>query len=122
MKTEIWNGYEIRFVEKNGEWQAIAKDVANALGYAKTDNLTKRVKEKYKHTAKWSTLGGEQEVIVLSEQGIYKAIMNSHKPEAEEFEDWVYEMLKTLRQSTGLESFQVFRMLDKNIKRKRCQS
>lgn len=90
IKIENWNGYEIRFVEKiPGDWWAVAKDVANALGYAKTDNLTKRLKPKHKGAAKWSTLGGEQELIILSEQGTYKAIMNSHKPEAEEFEEWV---------------------------------
>ena len=39
--------------------------------------------------------------------------MRSNKPEAEDFQDWVYEMLKILRQSSGLEGFQIFRMLDK---------
>ena len=117
MKTELWNGYPIRFVEKDDEWWAVAKDVAEALGYAKTENMTKRLRAKYKGTAKWNTLGGEQEMVVLSEQGIYKAIMNSHKPEAEDFEDWVFTILKTLRQQSGLEGFQVFRMLDKEHQR-----
>lgn len=112
MRTEIWNGFTIRFVEKDGEWWAVAKDVAEALGYAKTDNLTKRLKEKYKGTAKWRTPGGEQELTVLSEPGIYKAIMNSHKSEAEDFEDWVFDIIKNLRQSIGLEGFQIFRLLD----------
>lgn len=113
-RTEKWSSHEIRFVEKDGEWWAVAADVASALGYAKTDNLTKRLKEKYKDTAKWSTLGGTQTVIIISEHGIYKAIMNSHKSEAEEFEDWIFNMLKALRQSSGLEGFQIFRMLDKD--------
>ncbi|KAK9680629.1 BRO family, N-terminal domain [Popillia japonica] len=113
IKTENWNNYIIRFVEKDGEWWASAKDVSDAMGYAKTSNLTKKLKEKYKGTAKWSTPGGEQSVAVLSEQGIYKAIMNSHKPEAEDFEDWVFKVIKELREETGLEGFQIFRMLDK---------
>ncbi len=32
MKTETWNGYTIRFVERQGEWWAVAKDITNALG------------------------------------------------------------------------------------------
>lgn len=32
MKTELWNGYEIRFVEKDGEWWTVLKDITNALG------------------------------------------------------------------------------------------
>lgn len=113
MKTEVWNNHEIRFVSKEGEWWAVAKDVATALGYAKANNLIKRMRQRYKGTAKWSTLGGVQELVVLSEQGIYKAIMNSHKPEAEAFEDWVFEIIKQLRQSSGFEGFEIFRMLDK---------
>lgn len=31
MKTENWCGYDIRFVEINGEWWAILKDICDAL-------------------------------------------------------------------------------------------
>lgn len=32
IRTEIWNGHEIRFVEKEpGEWWAVLSDVTNAL-------------------------------------------------------------------------------------------
>ena len=37
----------------------------------------------------------------------------SLKKEAEAFQDWIFDIIKELRQSTGLEGFQVFRMLDK---------
>lgn len=30
MKTELWNDYPIRFVEIDGEWWAVAADVAKA--------------------------------------------------------------------------------------------
>jgi hypothetical protein len=33
VRIEDWNGHSIRFVEKDGEWQAVAKDVCEALGY-----------------------------------------------------------------------------------------
>lgn len=32
MRVENWNGYDIRFVEVNGEWYAILKDICDALG------------------------------------------------------------------------------------------
>lgn len=32
MRTENWCGYDIRFVEINGEWWAILKDICDALG------------------------------------------------------------------------------------------
>ena len=40
-KTEVWNGHEIRFVEKEpGEWWAVAADVASALDYALATNIS----------------------------------------------------------------------------------
>lgn len=31
MRIESWCGHEIRFVEENGEWWAILKDICDAL-------------------------------------------------------------------------------------------
>lgn len=111
MKTENWNGYNIRFVEKDGEWWAVAKDVADALEYAETRNMTKLVSKKYLMSSVLDGMNAKSTLI--SEFGIYKAIFGSHKPEAEAFQEWVFNILKTLRQSSGLEGFQIFRMLDK---------
>lgn len=113
IKTENWNGYEIRFVEKDGEWWSVAQDIAKALNFRDAFNATAKLNKKYKGTAKVSTLNGLQEMIILNEKGIYRIVMRSNKPEAEAFQDWVYEMLSELRKQTGLEGFQVFRMLDK---------
>lgn len=126
IKTEIWNSYPIRFVEKDGEWWAVAADVCTALNIKnvslavngnksrqKQRNGSKGLNELQKGICEVNTPGGKQELLIISESGIYKLIFRSHKPEAEIFQDWVYEMLKTLRQQSGLEGFQVFRMLDK---------
>jgi len=112
MKTEIWNGYSIRFVENDGEWWAVAKDVAEALGYAETRNMTKLVSKKYLMSSVLDGMNAKSTLIC--EFGIYKAIFGSHKSEAEDFQEWVFNVLKLLRQSTGLEGFQIFRMLDKD--------
>ena len=37
MRVENWNGYDIRFVEINGEWYAILKDICDALGLRSSD-------------------------------------------------------------------------------------
>lgn len=34
IRAENWNGYRIRFVEKEGEWWAAGIDVAKVLEYA----------------------------------------------------------------------------------------
>lgn len=111
IKTENWLDYEIRFVEIEGEWWGIAKDIADALGYSETNAMTKHLKSKYFTSAKLA--GMNQNHTAISEQGIYKAITRSQRSEAEAFEDWLFEVVKTLRQSSGLEGFQIFKMLDK---------
>ena len=119
MKTEIWNGHLIRFVEKDGEWWAVAKDVTDALGFKQAKDGTKKMPEKYKGVTKVPTTSSKnkcpetQDMIILNEKGLYRLIMRSNKPEAEAFQDWVFDVIKNLRQSIGLEGFQIFRMLDK---------
>ncbi|MFL2118598.1 Bro-N domain-containing protein [Marinilactibacillus psychrotolerans] len=120
MKTENWNGHEIRFVSIDKEWWAVAKDVAEALGYKHTPHMTRYIDEQ--DMKKCDVLNSDatskharksQEVIVLSEFGIYDAVFRSSKPEAKQFKRWVFEVIKTLREQTGLEGFQVFRLMDK---------
>lgn len=113
IKTEKWLDYEIRFVWYKEEWWAVAKDVSDALGYTRTSNMLRMLSKVQKDTHLMNTLGGEQNMSIISELGIYKAIMRSERPEAEKFEVWVYKILKQLRQSSGLEGFQIFKMLDK---------
>jgi len=113
IKIEKWLNYEIRFVEHNGEWWAVAKDISVALGYRDAHNMTRIIDTKDKDTHKVSTLGGIQELSIISEFGIYDAVFNSKKKEAKEFKRWIYDIIKSLRQATGLEGFQIFRMLDK---------
>lgn len=119
MKTDNWNGYNIRFVEKDGEWWAVAKDVAEALGYRDAYNMVRNLEKQDRGTHKVSITSDKdkcpeiQTMLVITEFGIYDAVFSSHKQEAKEFKRWVFSVIKTLRQSTGLEGFQIFRMLDK---------
>ena len=114
MKTEIWNGHEIRFVEKDGEWWAVLSDVAKALSL-RTDKVIARLEDdNLSKVPIPDSIRRIQETTIVNEFGIYEAVFESRKKEAKDFKRWVYEMLKRLRQSTGLEGFQIFRMLDKD--------
>jgi prophage antirepressor-like protein len=111
MKIETWLDHEIRFIEIDGEWWAVAKDIADALRYSETTAMTKHMRKKYLMSARLA--GMNMKSTLISEHGIYKALMRSQRPEAEQFEDWVLDVLVKLRQQSGLEGFQVSRMLDK---------
>lgn len=113
MKIENWNGHQIRFIEINGEWFAVLKDVCDALNL-KTKYIVERLEDEVVSTDHVpDSLGRIQEMLVVNEYGIYDAIFSSKKKEAKDFKRWVYDMLKDLRESTGLKGFEVFRMLDK---------
>ncbi|MFT8823674.1 Bro-N domain-containing protein [Liquorilactobacillus satsumensis] len=116
MKTELWNGYQIRFVEIKNEWYGIAKDISDALDYRDANSMVKKLNKKYFVYAKMEDMN--QKYLALSELGIYKAIFGSHKPEAEQFQEWVFNVIKTLRTQSGLEGFEIFRTLDKEHQRK----
>ena len=112
-KLEQWNSHSIRFVERNGEWWAVLADIAKAL-----DLKPKYVKERLGDEVVLTdhvldSLGRQQEMLIVNEFGIYETIFSSRKPEAKAFKVWVFEIIKQLRQQSGLEGFQAFRMLDK---------
>jgi prophage antirepressor-like protein len=124
MKTELWNGHEIRFVEKDGEWWAVAADVAAALGYEHPENAVSQ-HCKYPYTLKrgLEVITGKRkdgtpakqkvDVNIISEKDIYRLIFRSKLPEAEAFQDWVCDIIKALRQSLGLPAYEAFRLMDK---------
>ncbi|EMG27503.1 prophage antirepressor [Listeria fleischmannii 1991] len=116
MKTEVWNNHEIRFVSKEGEWWAVAKDVADALGYKKPENaVSSHVSSIDKTTTLIQGTGSnyKSKAILISEFGIYDLVFSSKMKKAKEFKRWVFEIIKQLRQSSGFEGFEIFRMLDK---------
>ena len=115
MKVENWNGHNIRFVWKDGDWWGVAKDVCDALGYENSRKaLADHVEKEDKNTVTIRYgIQGNPNMTVISEFGIYDLVFNSHMPEAKSFKRWVYAVIKSLRQASGLEGFEVFRMLDK---------
>lgn len=114
MKQEQWNGNTIRFVDVNGEWWAVAKDVADALGYLNSPKAIKdHVSNEDKQNERIVIAGQNREVIIINEFGTYDLVFSSKLPKAKEFKRWVFEIIKKLRQSAGLEGFETFRLLDK---------
>ncbi|WP_202808937.1 Bro-N domain-containing protein [Staphylococcus equorum] len=121
MNKQIFGNEEIRFIEKDEEHWAVASDVAKVLGYSHSPHMTRLLDESEKAVHNVDTLKGKQKAVIISEVGIYEAIFNSRKLEAKEFKNWVKQILKELRHASGLESYEVFRMLDKEHQKKAMQ-
>jgi prophage antirepressor-like protein len=94
-----FKGNQVRFVDG----KPVANDVAEILGYADpASTVSKKVKPKYRSVAKMATLDGKlRDVTVLEEGGIYQLILGSHLPIADEFQDWVFEVVLPSIRKTG---------------------
>lgn len=112
IKIEKWCNHEIRFVEKDGEWWAVLKDVCDALGLS-SKWVKQRLEKEVVSNHPLETAGGQQEMLIVNEYGIYDTVFQSRKKEAKDFRKWVYKMLSELRKASGYEGFEIFRMLDK---------
>ena len=105
MRIEHWNGYDIRFVEHNGEWWAVLADIAKALSL-RTDKVKSRLEnDHFSKATVIDSMGRYQEALIVNEFGIYEAIFLSRKPEAKSFKLLVYETFKQLRKETGLQKY-----------------
>jgi prophage antirepressor-like protein len=101
---QIFNYQEkmVRTVIKDGEPWFVAKDVCEILKISDTWNAISRLSENTKGTDTISTLGGIQEMNVISEAGVYKLVFTSRKPEAEKFTDWLAsEVIPSIRKTGG---------------------
>lgn len=82
---------KVRAVMRGGEPWFVAKDVANALGYSST-NMTQvfhAVPEEWKGSKRIATPGGTQQLLCISEQGLYFFLARSDKPAALPFQKWL---------------------------------
>lgn len=123
IRTENWFCNEIRFVETMpGDWWGVAADIAKALNYRHTPHMVRMIDDDEKDDVRLvDSIGRKQKFTLISETGIYEAIFNSQRPEAKDFKKWVKQVLKDIRRSTGLEGFQIFRMLDKEHQKEAMQ-
>jgi prophage antirepressor-like protein len=81
----------------------VAKDVCDVLGIAATDVALRKIPGSQKGQYPIRTLGGTQQLSIISEAGLYRLVMRSDKPEAEPFISWVTEeVLPTIRKTGGV--------------------
>jgi prophage antirepressor-like protein len=103
---------EVRLIEVNGRVMFVASDVAKALGYAdpkqavvmhcKSGEVLNYDTAYVPHS---NGVGGTN-VIVIGESNVYRLVMRSNLPKAEEFQDWVVEEVLPSIRKTGSYSVQ----------------
>ena len=93
-----YEGHDVRTVSINGNPWWILKDVCEVLDLTSPHKVAERLDEDEKGRSLIPTLGGEQELTVVSESGLYNVILRSDKPEARKFKRWVtHDVLPSIR-------------------------
>jgi len=95
-------GLDIRVVTGPGTsspwWVAV--DVARALGYSATSAMLRSLDAEDKGVHNLHTLGGVQALSVITEAGLYDAVLRSNLPTAKAFKRWVIgEVLPSIRKT-----------------------
>ena len=92
----------VRVVECEGEPWFVAKDVCECLELTDVSKTISLLDDDEKGTNSIRTPGGEQQMLVISEPGLYSLILRSRKPEAKAFKRWVtHEVIPSIRKTGG---------------------
>lgn len=88
---------QVRTIEENGKVLFVAIDIARALGYRNpNDAISRHCRGYVKHAV--PTNSGIQEMNVIPEGDIYRLVIKSELPGAEEFESWIFdEVIPSIR-------------------------
>ena len=82
--------FQVRTIEDNGEIWFVAKDVAEALEYSYWQpNIVAHVPEVWKGIKRINTPGGYQEMLCLTENGVYFFLGRSDKKKALPYQMWI---------------------------------
>lgn len=101
-KIEIFRNEEfgtVRTLTIDEKPYFVGKDVAEILGYSNSRKaIADHVDNEDKGVTKCDTLGGQQELTVINESGLYSLILSSKLPNAKKFKHWVTsEVLPSIR-------------------------
>lgn len=106
MSTSIipftYSGQDVRTVAVDGEPWFVLADLCAVLDIANPRNVASRLADDMKGVRPVDTLGGVQQMTVVSEAGMYAVVMRSDKPQSEPFRRWVTaEVLPAIRRTGG---------------------
>lgn len=89
---------EVRAVKDVNEVWFVAADVCRVLELGNPTRTVERLDDDEKGLTTIKTLGGEQQMLVVNEAGLYSLVLTSRKPQAKEFKRWVtHDVLPSIR-------------------------
>ena len=99
-KNELFGEFRV-FVDKAGEIWFVGHEVATALGYGNPrDAIMRNVRKVHILSGVGipdASSSQRRPTTLIHELGLYSLIARSNKPEAEPFQDWIYDTIKEMR-------------------------
>ncbi|WP_407570697.1 Bro-N domain-containing protein [Deinococcus altitudinis] len=93
-----FEGKPLRITERDGQRWFVLADVCAVLEIKQPTRVAERLDEDEKGVSLIHTPGGQQEMTVVNESGLYAVILRSDKPQARPFRKWITnEVLPALR-------------------------
>lgn len=100
-----FKGFAVRTVLHAGEPWFVAADVCAILALTNASQKVSQLDESEKGITSAYTLGGNQEMGIVSESGLYHLIFSSRKPQAQAFRRWVTgTVLPCIRRTGGYQT------------------
>lgn len=100
LQVFAFEGVEVRTVLIDSEPWWVAKDVASVLELGNARSSLALLDEDEKGVHSMDTPGGDQQVTVINEPGLYSLILRSRKPQAKAFKRWVtHEVIPAIRRT-----------------------
>lgn len=102
MELNLFNyqDQQVRTVVIDGEAHFVAADLCAVLEIGRVHDAVRGLDEDEKGTDTIRTPGGDQQVTIVTEAGMYSLVLRSRKPEAKTFKRWVtHEVLPQIRRT-----------------------
>ncbi|ENT5688801.1 BRO-N domain-containing protein [Salmonella enterica] len=93
--------HDVRIQMIDGEPWFCLKDVCEVLDIKNVSQLSAQLDEKGICKTYTPTKGGKQQLVYVSEPNLYRVIFRSNKPEAKQFQDWVFNDVLPAIRKTG---------------------
>ena len=95
-----FESHEVRVIERDGDPWFVLADACRVLGTSNVTDAAARLDDDEKGFDSIETPSGVQQMLIISEPGLYKLIGTSRKPAAKQFDRWVrHEVLPAIRRT-----------------------
>jgi prophage antirepressor-like protein len=101
LTVQKFQDHDIRNINREGNLWFVAKDICDVLEIQNSSDALTALDEDEKGVGEIYTLGGPQNMSIISESGLYTLLVRSNKTQAKPFRKWVTQVVLPTIRKTG---------------------